>query len=271
MPRKTTGCWTCRARKKRCDDGRPACSSCVFRSIKCYGYDGAKPDWMDSGPLEMEMMRSIKLQTKASYRERRSKNSKEYSRDYVGDFIAIQPSLDRNASIPSLSSAESSFSHPGSHGFRPGDSNLSTPRTPVPTIETPLQYSEKEITMVMYYLDHVFPRMTPFFNYSAADNGRGWLLYLFLRTRPLCALAVCLADCDQKQFIRGPLSDTPHSNHDLELQHIQIVADLRDHLSQLSGKSGAERMAAAVEALACIIHLILFEASTFRNLITGKI
>jgi hypothetical protein len=111
----------------------------------------------------------------------------------------------------------------------------------------------------MYYLDHIFHRLCPFFNYTPSNNGRGWLLNLFLRTKPLCAVAVCLAACDQKQFSHGALSDTPQPNHDLEMQHLQIVKDLRDHLGELSKKSGASRMSAAVEALACIMHLIQFE------------
>ncbi len=128
--------------------------------------------------------------------------------------------------------------------------------------ESPVSYSERELNLLMYYFDHIFPRLCPFFPYSAADNGRGWLLSLFLSTKPLCAAAVCLSACDKAQFVLGPLTDVPQPNHDLEMQHIQIVVDLRDHLSQLSRKTGARRMAATVEALACIMHLILFEVGT---------
>lgn len=117
----------------------------------------------------------------------------------------------------------------------------------------------------MYYLDHLFPRMCPLFRYSPADNGRGWLLNLLLRTKPLCAAAVCLSECDRKQFDVRPLSDSPQSHHDLEMRHVHIITDLRDHLSHLSAKTGARRMAAAVEALACIMHLIMFEVGTHRR------
>ncbi|KAH8898408.1 hypothetical protein GQ53DRAFT_817680 [Thozetella sp. PMI_491] len=125
--------------------------------------------------------------------------------------------------------------------------------------ESPCVYGETELILLMYYFDHIFPRLCPFFAYTAANNGRGWLLSLFLRTRPLCAAAICLSTCDKAQFVLGPLSDVPQPNHDLEMQHIRIVIELRDHLSQLTRKTGASRMAAAVEALACIMHLILFE------------
>ena len=114
----------------------------------------------------------------------------------------------------------------------------------------------------MYYFDHVFPRLCPLFTYSAGNKGRGWLLSLFLRTKPLCAAAICISACDQAQFVLGPLSDIPQPNHDLEMKHIQIVVDLRAHLAQLSQQTGASRMAVAVEALACVMHLILFEVCT---------
>jgi hypothetical protein len=53
------GCWTCRVRKKKCDENRPACSTCVSLKITCYGY-GDKPVWMDNGPLQREKALSIK-------------------------------------------------------------------------------------------------------------------------------------------------------------------------------------------------------------------
>ncbi|KAL1913240.1 hypothetical protein Sste5344_000787 [Sporothrix stenoceras] len=121
-------------------------------------------------------------------------------------------------------------------------------------------YSENDLALLMYYFDHVFPRLCPFFTYYAGDEGRGWLLSLFLRTKPLCAAAICISACDQAQFVLGPLSDMPEgTNHDLEMKHIAIVVDLRAHLAQLSQQTGASRMAVAVEALACVMHLILFE------------
>ncbi|KAF2667158.1 hypothetical protein BT63DRAFT_331157 [Microthyrium microscopicum] len=294
MPRKSTGCWTCKARKKRCDDVRPTCSSCALRSIKCYGYD-KKPEWMDGGPLEKEMMLAIKMRTKESYRQRRTKRPQARSDFSSQDMSTTSPSPLTPAALyspplpwsPAESSMNASHVTSGSHlrgiqstipqrmfsydkdGRRSISStdnydeksrrDMGTPQsTTTATSESWFPYSEQELNMVMYYLDHIFPRIYPFFKYSAADNGRGWLLNLLLRTRPICAAAICLSACDQKQFVVGALSDAPQ-NDDLEIRHIEIVADLRDHLGRLSEKTGAHRMAAAVEALACIMHLILFE------------
>jgi arginine metabolism regulation protein II len=43
-----TGCWTCRSRKVKCDEARPACVQCSSKGLKCQGY-GVRLRWM---PLE---------------------------------------------------------------------------------------------------------------------------------------------------------------------------------------------------------------------------
>ena len=130
---------------------------------------------------------------------------------------------------------------------------------------TSLALSETEANLVMYYFDHVFSRFAPWFKYSAAHDGRGWLLNLFLRSRPLLMAAICISACDKAQFILGPLSHVPQPYHALEMQNLQAVASVRDHLDRLTLRSGPGQMAAAVEALACIIHLMFFEVCGFHN------
>ncbi|KAL4779256.1 fungal-specific transcription factor domain-containing protein [Aspergillus varians] len=43
-----TGCWTCRARKVKCDEGRPTCRQCNQRGVPCDGY-GVRLQWMAPG------------------------------------------------------------------------------------------------------------------------------------------------------------------------------------------------------------------------------
>jgi hypothetical protein len=378
MPRKTTGCWTCRARKKKCDDGRPSCAACTLRAITCYGYE-AKPAWMDGGDEEKDMLRTMKQRAKESYSQRRRARAMRSARQGSMSTMAMSTSTaspggmrsEYGESSAALTTANSGSSggrdqqqqqqqqqpdsrhfdmrpadqaspnnphhhncpsqqhnhdenyghhahnghghgHPGpmephasytahpsytshpSHTLHPSHppQNLYDPHhfqdAPLPAIYEPAKatphqlprsrsplprdgirsgsdfpYSENDLSLLMYYFDHVFPRLCPFFVYSAGDKGRGWLLSLFLRTKPLCAAAICISACDQAQFVLGPLSDMPEgTNHDLEVKHIEIVVDLRAHLAQLSQQTGASRMAVAVEALACVMHLIFFEVCT---------
>ena len=57
--RSKQGCWTCRLRKKKCDEKHPLCATCESLTITCYGY-GPKPDWMDNGEKEKAIAKSIK-------------------------------------------------------------------------------------------------------------------------------------------------------------------------------------------------------------------
>lgn len=226
---------------------------------------------MDGGEREKAMLQKFNMQCKIAYRQRRSSkpNDKASSaRPLLSASPAIQPERspwsDAFTSIREEIAAESPMSSPADlyqHRSALSDAfpRSTSIQSPYSTVDNRFSYSEHEIDLVMYYLDHIFPRLNPFFEYTPTNKGRGWLLNLFLRTKPLCALAVVLSECDRAQLVLGALNETPQPHLDLELQHIQIVTDLRDHLTRLSDSDGAYQMAAAVEALACIMHLILFE------------
>ena len=65
--RSTTGCWTCRLRRKKCDEEKPSCQRCNKLQLKCDGY-GERPPWMVENRRNCEQIRwkrqgSIKLTT----------------------------------------------------------------------------------------------------------------------------------------------------------------------------------------------------------------
>jgi len=57
--RSNTGCWTCRVRRKKCDEKQDVCSLCFSLDLQCAGY-GPKPQWMDGGAQEKQMAQEIK-------------------------------------------------------------------------------------------------------------------------------------------------------------------------------------------------------------------
>jgi hypothetical protein len=63
------GCWTCRLRKKKCDEVRPHCATCASLTITCYGY-GSKPDWMDNGEKEKAIANSLRETVKHTSRRK---------------------------------------------------------------------------------------------------------------------------------------------------------------------------------------------------------
>lgn len=51
--RTKSGCWTCRLRRKKCDEEGLPCLNCSTRGVFCHGY-GVKPSWKDRGEQEKE-------------------------------------------------------------------------------------------------------------------------------------------------------------------------------------------------------------------------
>lgn len=60
--RTKSGCWTCRLRRKKCNEGGPPCDNCEARGVHCHGY-GPKPQWKDRGSLEREEARKLQYQS----------------------------------------------------------------------------------------------------------------------------------------------------------------------------------------------------------------
>ena len=60
--RSKNGCWTCRVRRKKCDESDYPCSNCLQRAVFCHGY-GSKPQWKDKGVRERrEANKLLKIQ-----------------------------------------------------------------------------------------------------------------------------------------------------------------------------------------------------------------
>ncbi|GMM36324.1 DNA-binding transcriptional regulator [Saccharomycopsis crataegensis] len=69
-PRSKTGCWTCRIRHKKCDEGRPVCNNCAKINLKCDQYYDPKPSYMTN-----EEEKKVKLAEIAHIWKNRSKKS----------------------------------------------------------------------------------------------------------------------------------------------------------------------------------------------------
>lgn len=69
--RTTTGCWTCRIRRKKCDGVYPLCGPCHFRQLTCHGY-GPKPTWVDNAENQKAEVDRIKQSVSENFRSRRA-------------------------------------------------------------------------------------------------------------------------------------------------------------------------------------------------------
>ncbi|THV44183.1 hypothetical protein BGAL_0707g00020 [Botrytis galanthina] len=77
--RSLKGCWTCRVRKRKCDEKVPICSACESLELECHGY-GEQPIWMDRGSKQKaEAIKIKQMVAEVRRRRRRRESSSENS------------------------------------------------------------------------------------------------------------------------------------------------------------------------------------------------
>ncbi|CZS97029.1 related to C6 transcription factor [Rhynchosporium graminicola] len=97
--RSNSGCWTCRVRKKKCDENRPHCSTCTSLAIQCYGYH-ERPAWMDNGPLQKKQALKIKrIVGQNNHRRRQSRSLQSSHLPFPGMDVLDKESLETRAPV----------------------------------------------------------------------------------------------------------------------------------------------------------------------------
>ena len=67
--RTKSGCWTCRLRRKKCDEEGLPCLNCSTRGVFCHGY-GVKPSWKDRGGQEKEEASRLQMRSRRRRKSR---------------------------------------------------------------------------------------------------------------------------------------------------------------------------------------------------------
>ncbi|KAL2891643.1 Transcriptional regulatory protein UME6 [Ceratocystis lukuohia] len=143
MPSKTRsseGCWTCRLRRKKCDERRPICDNCGQLEIQCL-YSEEKPEWMDNGPRQAARAEQVKAEVKIQARVRREKKHRNGSQaaplDHDNDASSVYRSrfaglASNNQSSVSLSSMYRSHNSHSSHSLHHSQQQNPPPLPPLP-------------------------------------------------------------------------------------------------------------------------------------------
>ena len=63
------GCWSCRARRKRCDGKTPRCNTCDRLGIECAGFETIRPSWMNGGAEQRAYCGWLKNVVKSARRQ----------------------------------------------------------------------------------------------------------------------------------------------------------------------------------------------------------
>ncbi|KAL1961390.1 hypothetical protein VTO42DRAFT_118 [Malbranchea cinnamomea] len=71
------GCWTCRLRRKKCDEKEPICSPCLGLGLTCHR-SRQKPVWMDGGAREKAERVRVKMAVAKAVKKRRKAMGAHY-------------------------------------------------------------------------------------------------------------------------------------------------------------------------------------------------
>jgi hypothetical protein len=301
--RSNTGCWTCRIRKKKCDDVKPACGPCTLRFLTCHGY-GAKPSWMDSGANQKAEIERIKRAVNRSFKSRLASRisrksalrpstldppkavkesnveTKALPADLLNENISEleilrlkDPPHPEMITLPRVKSW-SKLPNTSEQLFIPRSQHLSS-NSHVSGVEDLDQggtsaYSylsdvlpaanQDEFSMIMHYLDNIFPLRFYFYQPLSPQRGRGWLLNLLLRAKASYYTALAFSVLHQIIFnYNGDITMEQRLFPKLDEYHSVAIEHLQRQLDYLPTTSGPEHLKTGVEILACSMELMSIE------------
>lgn len=258
QPRSTKGCWICRLRRKKCDECRP-CLRCASVNVAC-NY-GPKPKWFDDIGLAKEELERIKLVVKesanrkrAALRSKAAKKSMDIPSPISRRQITVQSLLD-NSEDGGPTPAESP---------RRGNESKS--------LLFPKWAEDQEANLMMHYLDQVFYIQFRFYTPSISFGGRGWLLSLLNRTKPLYHAALSLS-AFHRQALLLDQGDRVQNGYlqELETHHNLALKELQHFIHAHSENDSAPRVFEGnIQILACMVQLISFEVSQIPQAATHE-
>ncbi|KAL7904167.1 fungal-specific transcription factor domain-containing protein [Trichoderma velutinum] len=242
--KKADCCWTCKIRHVKCDATPAACVQCTSREINCHGY-GPKPFWMDGSEEEERERQLIKRAVKKNFKQRkklqhRLVKKQDHPQPRNQCPVPLRPLQDVQITTPQNAAALPVLtSHPLQNRI-PSDRSF----------PEPLQYDEA--SLLMHYLDYVFPYQYPF---SEKGNwSRGWLLWLLSKNGPLYRASMGLAALHQRSLQGGLKS------HHLELEyHTTALRQLQEFIVSFNINELQPENENLVEVITCGVALISFE------------
>ncbi|KAK4167216.1 fungal-specific transcription factor domain-containing protein [Cladorrhinum sp. PSN259] len=297
--RSFVGCWTCRLRRKKCDEGRPACQGCAALDIDCI-YSDTKPEWMDGGDKQKEKGEWLKREVKRRAnlrRERRHMQGLEVKLESLGvdgDEDGQGIITTAHLSEPSAHTPESSTDATATAAFSPDessagesimssaghyvdspvtqpspaagiDSNIAGP----PEIAGPgIPLEERDAHSTMFYLDYVFPFLFPFYRPSFLDMGRGWLLVLLTKNKALFHIAMTMSGyfygvilSSSQETIEDHRTCTGRNLAILHSQQQIALQCLQDEIREVVNKGVKGHLAEAGRVMASIVQLLTSEVA----------
>ncbi|KAI1170581.1 fungal-specific transcription factor domain-containing protein [Nemania sp. FL0916] len=267
--RSSNGCWTCRIRRKKCDEQHPVCDCCNALSLTCH-YGDEKPDWMDGGVKQEEMAEYLKRKVKERG-HRRLRNAGAATLDgarttqpqVVVPMLPESDTLDTGLAMASGEPELPCPKPPDKHSRRQASckfTSIANPRR-----NSALGQSDDSV-LIMFYIDHVFPFLFPFYQPPMTQGGRSWIFDMMM-TSPVVRQATL---CQSTYFLslsRSLASDGHPVWETVLTQTREAFGVLRQALQVISGSNIDEHLHGATRVLSSIMQVQRFEVavSSFEN------
>ncbi|KAK7757473.1 hypothetical protein SLS62_000488 [Diatrype stigma] len=262
--RSSNGCWTCRLRRKKCDEKYPVCDVCAALHITCH-FEQDRPEWMDGGARQERMHEQLKREVKERAQRRGG-----------GQSAAVRISGDRATFAAEISDARSD-------GTEPHPQSSSSPSTSAAGNQSwPLRgtgctltnnngrsghsFGQPDTILLMFYLDHVFPFLYPFYRPSPVlEGGRAWVLEMLLGSPVVRQAALCQSSYF---FSLAQGRDKCNSTWETVLAQTRDAFEVLRHALQVIDDPGlVDHLHGAVRILTSIMQVQRFDVSvlSFHN------
>ncbi|ATY61675.1 C6 transcription [Cordyceps militaris] len=275
--RSQSGCYTCRLRRKKCDEKRPVCDGCTALEIDCV-YGEHKPDWMDGGPKQRAMAEMIKLQVKKQASQRRDRKYLEM----LEDGTRLVSLNDRPAAANGHASDNTAvFSSESDRAFDTSPSTLSGTTGPSPDMPWHQHQlvgpgaggaqksdydSAQDTHLIMNYVDFVFPYLFPYYQPPILVGGRGWVLDAFLHgNRSIYYTAIALSSWFFGVLLAGGLEQhaacTDRMARQLHHQMGISLKELQKNIYAISAKKDKFDIREGLGVMQSVIQMLIFEVT----------
>jgi C6 transcription factor Pro1 len=242
--RSSNGCWTCRLRRKKCDEKHPVCDTCAALHITCH-YNQDKPEWMDGGVRQEEMAERLKREVKEKTHHRRGERAGATTVELI---------------VPDIHSdrAEPCPNPPPIQLHRGADCTLTSKDA-----RNSMPFGRSDTILLMFYLEHLLPFLFPFYRPSLLQGGRAWILEMIINSPVVRTAALC-----QSSYFFSLARGTGDVVWETVLaQTRDAFGVLRQALQVIDGSGITEHLHGAVRIMASIMQLQRFEITvlSFNN------
>ncbi|KAF8852887.1 hypothetical protein BDZ45DRAFT_707235 [Acephala macrosclerotiorum] len=255
--RTSNGCWTCRLRRKKCDERHPVCDTCAALHVTCHYDLQNKPEWMDGGVRQEEMAERLKREAKEH--RRRGDRAVRISGDrsifdrQIFDLLKATPDI-RNEGMEPCPKASTTSPQRGV------DCTLFSKDA-----RESIAFGRSDTMLLMFYLEHLFPFLFPFYRPALSQGGRSWILEMMISSPVVRNAIIC-----QSSYFFSLARGT--ANHDVIWEKVltqtrDAFEMLRQALEVIDGSDITEHMHGAVQIMASIMQVQRFEIAilSFNN------